>query len=72
MMNHHRHLNPDDVRNTLIVTFLSYVEYFHPKYFLLENVQGMLKYKLMGDPDHVDGVTDGVVKFLLRAATALG
>ncbi|KAK9679209.1 hypothetical protein K7432_016366, partial [Basidiobolus ranarum] len=34
----------DDVKNSLIATSLSYVDFYKPEYFLLENVRGLLAY----------------------------
>ena len=54
---------------------LSYVEYFLPKYVLIENVPGMLYYRLNGEQRGkriVGGVEGGMVKFILRTLTALG
>ncbi|KAL6071809.1 Cytosine-specific methyltransferase [Balamuthia mandrillaris] len=36
----------DDVLNSLIAATLSYVDYYRPRYFLLENVRGMISFKL--------------------------
>lgn len=56
---------------------ISYVEFYHPWYFLLENVLGLLQYKLMGRmiggafaPD--EGIEMGVLKFIVRSLTSLG
>jgi DNA (cytosine-5)-methyltransferase 1 len=56
---------------------LSYVEHYDPKYFLLENVKGLLDYPLMSN--HVKGgrslkggIKSGVVKFIMRTLEALG
>lgn len=50
---------------------LSYVEYYNPDYFLLENVRGLLNHTLQ------DGRTNtvvqaGMVKFICRTSLALG
>ena len=35
--------NPhDDIRNDLIFTYLKYVEEFNPKWFMMENVAGLV------------------------------
>ena len=39
---YNRHRHQDDPRNSLVETFLDFVNYFEPKYVLLENVPGML------------------------------
>lgn len=56
---------------------LSYVEYYDPKYFLLENVKGLLDYPLMstsrkGSRGLEGGIKSGVVKFIMRSLEALG
>ncbi|KAI0723866.1 S-adenosyl-L-methionine-dependent methyltransferase [Cerioporus squamosus] len=73
MMNHCR--RPDDKRSTLVCNMISYVEFYRPQYFLLENVVGIFSYHLdrQGRGKHVvKKVRMGVVKFILRALTALG
>lgn len=44
---------------------ISYVEFYRPSYFLLENVVGFLLHPL-------GSVKMGVVKFVLRSLTSLG
>jgi DNA (cytosine-5)-methyltransferase 1 len=54
---------------------LSYVEFYRPSYFLLENVIGLLQYPLMGrmvGRAFVEGIKMGVVKFIVRSLTCLG
>ena len=54
---------------------LSYVEFYQPKFFLLENVLGLLNHKLQinkAGPQKGNTVIHGVVKFILRALTSLG
>lgn len=54
---------------------ISYVEFYRPQYFLLENVLGILSYHLdrKGHGKHVvKRVRMGVVKFIIRALTSLG
>lgn len=54
---------------------LSYVEYYRPKYVLLENVTGLLYFQLRGKQQGsriVDGVKAGMVKFIMRTFVALG
>ncbi|QQG48741.1 MAG: DNA cytosine methyltransferase [archaeon] len=40
----HRSRNNDDLRNSLYVDFLDYVDYFRPKAFIMENVIGLATY----------------------------
>jgi|SRR5882762_7194253 len=54
---------------------LSYVEFYRPSYFLLENVVGLLQFPLMGrmvGRSFVEGIKMGVVKFIVRSLTCLG
>ncbi|KAI5117478.1 hypothetical protein M0805_007182 [Coniferiporia weirii] len=72
-MNHYK--KADDVRLTLIPTMVSYVEFYRPKYVLIENVTGLLNFRLQGEQKGrriVGGIESGVVKFIMRAFTSLG
>ncbi|KAG0086593.1 DNA (cytosine-5)-methyltransferase 1 [Podila epicladia] len=73
-MNRYQHGN--ELKNSLIATSMSYVDYYKPNYFLLENVRGMIAYRLGGrrssEGKHVGGMEMGVVKFILRCLTAMG
>lgn len=55
---------------------LSYVEHYSPKYFLLENVAGILDYTLTDTRPSAEGeepkIKHGMVKFILRSLIALG
>ncbi|KAJ1983305.1 hypothetical protein H4R34_001360 [Dimargaris verticillata] len=66
----------DDIKNTLIATSLSYVDFYRPRYFLLENVRGMLQFRLGGSQTGATRVTGGiefgVLKFIMRALTSMG
>lgn len=66
----------DDVLNSLIATTLSCVDFYRPTYFLLENVRGMVDFKLGGIQETKarmsGGIRLGVVKFIVRALTAMG
>ena len=64
-----------DYSRTCIPTMLSFVEYYSPKYVLIENVPGLLTYRLTGaqvESDSVRGIEGGMVKFVMRTLTALG
>ncbi|KAG2020168.1 hypothetical protein CC2G_005536 [Coprinopsis cinerea AmutBmut pab1-1] len=70
--NHTRKEN--DIRTTMPVNMLSYAEHYDPTYFLLENVTGLLDFKLR---DHRLGsngeiIERGMLKFIVRALIALG
>ncbi|CAG8618202.1 1992_t:CDS:2, partial [Diversispora eburnea] len=70
-----RYKKANDIKNSLVATALSYVDFYRPEYFLLENVRGMLCFRLGGEQDGVKikgGIKMGVVKFILRALTAMG
>lgn len=41
-----RHKKPHCGGRELIATYLSYVDFYRPKYFLLENVPGLVRYKV--------------------------
>lgn len=62
-------------RSTLICNMLSYVDFYRPKYFLLENVTGLLYFrpgaKQLGQ-SMVGGVSMGIVKFIFRTLISLG
>ncbi|KAJ1965875.1 hypothetical protein IWQ62_002557, partial [Dispira parvispora] len=66
----------DDIKNTLVTTSLSYVDFYRPRFFLLENVQGMVHFKLGGEQSGstkiVGGIKMGVIKFIVRALTSMG
>jgi DNA-cytosine methyltransferase len=66
----------DDIKNSLIVLFLAYLDFYKPKYFLLENVAELLHSKLSATQitKHrmEGGIEQGMVKLILRACTSLG
>ncbi|KFY29605.1 hypothetical protein V494_08624 [Pseudogymnoascus sp. VKM F-4513 (FW-928)] len=67
----------NSIKNSLLTTFLSYVDHYRPKYFLLENVRGLLQHRLGSTQKKVGfgvqgGIQQGSVKFILRALTSLG
>ncbi|KAJ3185000.1 hypothetical protein HDU87_002566 [Geranomyces variabilis] len=67
-------LRVNDIKNTLIAASLSYVEFFRPKYFLLENVRGLTDFELGGvlDGDKLSGgIQLGVVKLIVKTLHAL-
>ncbi|KAK0196767.1 S-adenosyl-L-methionine-dependent methyltransferase [Armillaria mellea] len=68
---------PDDIRSTLPMVMLAYTEWYEPRYFLLENVVGMLTARLGAkSASHgrslVGGMEMGVLKLILRILTSLG
>ncbi|KFY81710.1 hypothetical protein V500_11158 [Pseudogymnoascus sp. VKM F-4518 (FW-2643)] len=67
----------NSIKNSLLTTFLSYVDHYRPKYFLLENVRGLLQHRLGSTQKKKGvgvqgGIQHGSVKFILRALTSLG
>ncbi|KAJ2869324.1 hypothetical protein GGI22_000329 [Coemansia erecta] len=71
-----RFIKADDIKTSLIANALSYVDFYRPSYFLLENVRGLLNYKLGGvqvGPGKVSGgIEMGMLKFILRTLTTMG
>jgi DNA (cytosine-5)-methyltransferase 1 len=58
-----------------VCNMLSYVEFYRPKFFLLENVLGLLIHKLQVNkegPQEGNVVAHGIIKFILRTLTSLG
>ena len=54
---------------------LSYVEFYRPKFFLLENLLGLLIHKLQVNKAGLQEgniVTHSIVKYILRTLTSLG
>ncbi|KAJ7578378.1 S-adenosyl-L-methionine-dependent methyltransferase [Mycena floridula] len=66
----------DDFRSTLSLTMLSAVEHYEPRYFLLENVTGMLHNRLLALQASVnrveDGIENGMIKVICRNLIGLG
>ncbi|KAJ9073953.1 hypothetical protein DSO57_1011171 [Entomophthora muscae] len=66
----------NDIKNSLIATTLSYVDFYRPKYFLLENVRGLLNFRLGGNQAGINrvegGIKMGYVKFIMRCLTHMG
>ncbi|KAJ1509570.1 DNA (cytosine-5)-methyltransferase 1 [Coelomomyces lativittatus] len=66
----------DDSKNSLIAVALSFVEYYRPKFFLLENVVGMLHYRLGGVQASKHRVAGGeklgVLRLIVRTLLDLG
>ncbi|KAJ1935522.1 hypothetical protein FBU59_005358, partial [Linderina macrospora] len=71
-----RFIKADDIKTSLIANALSYVDFYRPTYFLLENVRGLLDYKLggkqVGTGRVEGGIKMGVLKFILRTLTTMG
>ncbi|KAJ7150376.1 S-adenosyl-L-methionine-dependent methyltransferase [Mycena filopes] len=61
----------EDRKSNLILTAASYVDFFRPDFFFLENVPGFLKYNLLAEqagPHRVEGGLEmGGLKLMLRA-----
>ncbi|KIK58230.1 hypothetical protein GYMLUDRAFT_98175 [Collybiopsis luxurians FD-317 M1] len=73
MANHHPKEN--DIRATLPFSQLSFTEMYLPPYFLLENVVGILNFRLRGvlkGRSLSGGIKHGVFKLIVRTLMALG
>ncbi|KAJ1947363.1 hypothetical protein EC988_005428, partial [Linderina pennispora] len=55
-----RFIKADDIKTSLIANALSYVDFYRPTYFLLENVRGLLDYKLGGKQVGTGRVEGGI------------
>lgn len=55
--------DPKDPRNSLFMDFLRFVELYNPKFFVMENVQGMLSMKTKNGENVVD-IVDKEIKSL--------
>ncbi|KAJ8659504.1 hypothetical protein O0I10_004869 [Lichtheimia ornata] len=62
-----QHKKPGEIKNTLVCSAMSYVDFYRPSYFLLENVRGLVHYKL-----GKDRINNGVLKFIIRCLTSMG
>ncbi|KAI7881098.1 S-adenosyl-L-methionine-dependent methyltransferase [Lichtheimia hyalospora FSU 10163] len=62
-----QHKKPGEIKNTLVCSAMSYVDFYRPSYFLLENVRGLVSYKLGKDQ-----INNGVLKFIIRCLTSMG
>lgn len=62
-----QHKKPGEIKNTLVCSAMSYVDFYRPSYFLLENVRGLVSYKL-----GKDRINNGVLKFIIRCLTSMG
>ena len=68
----------DDFRGNVIVRFLDYVREIQPKYFILENVRGILYAKLANTPPEyqeykkIEDIPGSVVYFLYKEFEKLG
>jgi len=63
------------IRVTLICNMLSYVEYYRPKYFMLENVERMINHPLAAElvnKRFVGGVPQGMLKLITASLASLG
>ncbi|KAJ2725504.1 hypothetical protein GGI07_001260 [Coemansia sp. Benny D115] len=71
-----RFLKADDIKTSLVANALSYVDFYRPTYFLLENVRGLLNYRLGGVQQGKGriggGIEMGMLKFILRTLTTMG
>lgn len=70
--NHYK--DPNDIRSYLPLNMLSFAEAYRPDYFLLENVRGLLDFRLerKGPEDDGGSIKNSMVKIILRTLIALG
>ncbi|KAF8266486.1 S-adenosyl-L-methionine-dependent methyltransferase [Lactarius quietus] len=58
-----------DIQNSLVCNMLSFVEFYKPKFFLLENVLGLLNHKLQVNkpgPQEGEMVANGIINYQVR------
>nr|CAB09661.1 DNA-C5-methyltransferase [Ascobolus immersus] len=70
-----RYKKGNDIKNSLVATFLSYVDHYKPRFVLLENVKGLITTKL-GNSKNAEGkweggISNGVVKFIYRTLISM-
>lgn len=65
----------NDSRNYLILSFLSAVDMLRPRYVVIENVRGLLSYRLgavqQNSTSVTGGVTQGMMKLIRRVLMAM-
>jgi DNA (cytosine-5)-methyltransferase 1 len=63
----------DDVKSNLILTALSYVDFYKPTYAFFENVPGFVNFHLQADRANLHGaigeIEKGGLKLFIRALT---
>jgi len=57
---YNRYRSPDDPRNSLIETFLAFVEVLEPRFILIENVPGMLQMNQGAVPNLITDILDSI------------
>ncbi|TDL19401.1 S-adenosyl-L-methionine-dependent methyltransferase [Rickenella mellea] len=66
----------DDIKSSLILNVLAWVDYLKPKFCVFENVRGFLSYNLnavqAGPHKLIGGIPMGGLKFLVRVLVTLG
>lgn len=76
LKNCNQYQKANSIKNSLLATFLSYVDHYRPRYFLLENVQALLNHRLGSSQLNIHKTTGGIemgsAKFIIRALTSLG
>lgn len=65
----------NDSRNYLMLSFLSAVDMLRPRYIVIENVRGLLTYRLdnveRNRTGMIGGVAQGMMKVIKRVLTAM-
>lgn len=76
LKNCNQYQKANSIKNSLLTTYLSYVDHYRPKHFLLENVQALLNHRLGSSQVNIHRTTGGIemgtTKFIIRALTSLG
>lgn len=66
----------NDVKSNLMLTALSWVDFYRPKYAYMENVTGFLNYRLNTQQATINrvegGITMGGLKLLVRTLLEMG
>ncbi|KAG8795276.1 hypothetical protein FRC16_010154, partial [Serendipita sp. 398] len=70
IQNVYRH-TAGDARTGLVLAILSLIDHYRPKFFLIENVPGMLTHRAV-DRETGEVVSGAMVKIILRTLTTLG
>ena len=68
--------NVEDIKSNLILTTLSFMDYYLPRFAFFENVPGFLQFNLNAEQVSIHktmgGIPSGGLKFFVRALLDLG
>lgn len=59
----------NDIKNSLLSTYLSYVDYYRPRYVLLENVEGLCTHRLGSTQKDKHSTAGGIKRGTYRSNT---